>query len=579
MKNQEESQTSDDQDAVAAEPEKVAEVEPETVADAKAEEADESDGEVKSGRWERFKSWLGTTKGKTIAIGVGLLVLVTGVIAATGLRYPVVGLVYKNSADIKVIDSVTKQPLSNAAVSLAGQSTTTDNHGTAEFNGLKLGKSTLTISKKAYKTSTQQVLVPIGRPKFEPVSLVSAGINISFEVTDKISGKKLDDATVEAGDSQAVSKGGQLRLALLPGGDLRVKAKLAKEGYHDATVDIEVKDTAKPYKVALVPSGNVYFLSNRSGRIDMYSSRLDGTESQVVLAGTGKEDEQTGILPSIEQPDLVAIVSSREGRRDKYGNPIQDLFIFNGDTKKLTKVEDGFEFGNYRTWVKDYLVYQKPNAQSCNSIKAYYVAGARGSTVAAGSGAVCPTINTVYDDVVLYSVSGTNSDSDGLYAIKADGAGKRRMSETPASQVSRKAKETIQLVYYNHNLPKPQVWQNLNLGNLVVSKLDSGPSTISNRAYNESLNEKLAVFVDERDGRSELYVTDHDGDNERRLTNLGSVNQFVQWYSNKYIVFSSTKSGENALYVVSVDGGQPQKVSDFYRGNSRAYGGGYNPVY
>jgi len=534
----------------------------------------------RAGKWWRFKSWLGTKKGRATLAGVGLLVAAVGVIAATDIRYSVVGLVYKNHGDIKVVDSVSKQPITNAVVSLGGQSTTTDNHGVAHLESLKLGRSTLTVTKKAYKTISKPVLVPIGTPKFGSISLESSGIVINFAVTDKVSGKPLDDVTVKIGDAQAVSKDGQLRLVLLPSKETSATATVTRDGFLDASLAVNLKPMPTPYPVALVPSGKAYFLSNRSGRIDLYSSNLDGSDTQVILPGTGREDSETGVLPNIKHPNLLALVSSREGRRDTYGNNVHDLFLFDADSKKLTKIENGVGFTNYRGWLDDYLVYQMYDGSGCSSVKAYYASGLRGATLVAGAQPSCPTINTIYDNIVLYSIAGTpDSNANGLYAIKADGGSKRRLSDTPGQQVSRHVKETIQLLYYNNNLPKPQVWQSLNLGTLAATKLDNGPSDTSYRAYNESADENHAVFTDERDGKTELYLTDNAGNNEHKLTSLGSVNQFVQWINNKYVLFSSTKPDENALYIVSIDGGQPQKVADFYRGNSRTYGGGYNPQY
>jgi hypothetical protein len=212
-------------------------------------------------------------------------------------------------------------------------------------------------------------------------------------------------------------------------------------------------------------------------------------------------------------------------------------------------------------------------------LKGYDISSKRTATLVSGTSG-CPTVTGVYDSTLFYSISGNNSaTTHGLYAIQANGSGNKRLSETPAQQAYRNTLNTILTTYYDYSLPKPQTWQSLNFQSLAVTKLDSGPASPQSIGYVESPNEQSIIFIDERDGKRDLYLTLTNGKNERKLTSLGTVNQFVQWYGSRYIVFSVNAANESALYTVSIDGGTPVKVGDIYRANSRTYSGGYNPNY
>ncbi len=528
------------------------------------------------GRWGLFRRWLQTRKGRVTAVIFVALVIAAAGIGATDFRYTVLGLVMRQQIDIAVKDSITHAPVPDAKVDIAGISGITNTSGTVHLKGVRVGNSVLTISKPGYRQYSQTTLVGIIHPQISPVMLVSTGIVLSFNVTDKLSGLPLGNVVARAGTIRGASQDGKLHLVLLPNVDPDVTVALSADGYLDAKVPANLTAT-QSYNIGLVPAGSVFFLSNRTGHIDLYTSNLDGSNIQDVLPGTGKEDTATGVLPSITHPDLVALVSARAGNKDAYGNPQHDLYIFNSTTKALTKLDENTGFGNYRAWLGDYLVYQVPDTNGCYTIKAYSVASGHAGVVVPGNGGVCPTINASYDSTIFYSIARSGSAAtDGLYAIEATGSKQQRLSSTPGESVSRSVENTILFNYYNSNVLPPNIWQSVNLDTLAVTKVSSGPSISGNRAYVESPGAKFDVFIETRDGQSNLYVTDTSGNNERNLTPDGKANQFVQWIGDRYIVFSDQNS---ALQVVSIAGGKPQKVTNAYSGNLAVYGGGYNPNY
>ncbi|HSX01205.1 MAG TPA: hypothetical protein VLF67_03090, partial [Candidatus Saccharimonas sp.] len=535
-------------------------------------------------KWRNLWRWMmSTTKGRMVA-GIVAVALVGGAVAATPLRYPVVGLVYHNHGTVTVRDADTQQPLVDAVVSLGGQSVNTDMHGVASFDNLNLGNGTMKVVKAGYKTLTRKQLVPVGAFKATTVLLALDGTALSFSVTDKISGLPLDGATVTVGSTKAVAKDGGGRIVLPSGTAKLADGVVSKDNYLDGKLTFDLNKPHDTFKVELVPKGKVYFLSNRSGRIDIYSSNLDGSEAAVALAGTGKETQSVGILPNVNHPELLALVSTREGRVS--GGYLQsDLFIYNTDTKQLKKIQENYTYSQFRAWVGDALVYTNPRTETeitwpysnhtCVDLKAYQLTSQKTTTLYTCGYYQEVTPNVVYGDTLFYSVyGGPDASKAGFYAVRYDGANAKRIDTNPATSLSRQSNDALEAQYYSYeyNAPPP-VWTTVNLENLSITKLGAAPAIQSYRSYVESASGDHTVFVDQRDGGNNLFLTDGQGQNEQQLTKTGDVGLFVQWIGDDYVVYSS----QSKLYVVGTKGGNPVKITDFYATNTAVYGGGYSP--
>jgi hypothetical protein len=567
----------DHEDEKLDEPE--TEAQDEVEADAPAEHGEKASAGHKPRGLKGAWGWLKAKKLRmAVAIAAGLVVLGGAAMAATDLKYTVLGTVLTTSVDVTVTDSSTKQPVPKALVDFGGAADLTDKAGHVTLKKVKLGRGEMDVRKTGYSDASVKVLGPLSKGKAS-VALKPNGIKFVAVVTDFITGGNVAGVEVKSGEASAISdENGRAVISLPPAtNNTTQKLSLTKDGFNTLEVGAAVKNGGPDLAVKLTPEGKVYFQSNRTGRIDIYGANLDGTATELVLAGTGQENESAGILPSISDPHTLALVSTRDGRRN--GQLHSDLFVFNTESRKLTKIDQDVDFGNFRAWIGSTLVYTPSHYVdyygSCNSIKTYDNSSGKTATMIAGdqNGAGCPTIYQALSDGFIYSIRGGESGKAGIYAAKLTGTPKK-ISSTYSDGTVRRAKQTLLTEYYTNGGP---VWDSIDLGSFSVSRLPSGPSIEANRYYNDAPDGSKSAFIEERDGQSELYVTDANGGNEKKLTSIGSANQFVQWYGNDYIVFSSTKTGENALYVIGAGGGTPHKVADFYRGNSRTYGGGGNP--
>ena len=551
---------------------------------AKEDEPDEqpTGKALKGGALGKAWAWLRAKKKRMILAGGGLaVVLVTAVIGLTGLRYPVLGAIWKSEVDLRVVDSSSALPVVHATVSLAGQTAFTDKTGAAKFTRVKPGKTTVVVSRVAYATSSQAQTIGFGSVSLGTVQLKATGVTVISQVSNVLSGESVQGVEVKAGDVQAITdSAGKAVLVFPPSANNTTQdMEYSKDGFNTLQTNAKVQVGGKPITAAVVPAGKVFYLSNRSGKVDLYSSDLNGTNPSIVLAGTGSEDTETGILTNSKNAGYLAFVSSREGKRDQYGNFLHALYILNTESQKYTKIEDSFSFTNYRAWVGNSLVYERyPTNGNCPDIKSYDPTSQKSSILVTTAGTDnCARLLEPYDDGFFYTISAGASDKSGVYYAQA-GKATKQVSNTPSQSIIQKTKHTLLSVYYTYSPTYQAAWQSIDLDALTSTKVANGPADGS-RTYNDSPGDKHSSFIDQRDGKTELYLTDSDGGNEKKLTNIGAVNQFVAWMGDDYIVFSVSKADENALYVVAVSNGKTTKITDFYRANSRTYGGGSSPNY
>lgn len=532
--------------------------------------------------------WKGLSKRTKIILSVVMsLVVLIGIVALTPLKYPVVGLVHQGQVTLIVVDDTTNLPIPDAQVGVGTVAVTTDKTGQVTLTGLKLGKTTVTINKHAYITKTAPVTIFWGPVRLGIVTIHSNGVLVKFSVTNWVSEKPVPGAKVTIGTASAVtSAAGLASVSLDPAAVVGAKAIITATGFTSTTVDIN-KVVAALNAATLVPSGSVYFFSNRSGgRIDLYSANLDGSGPTVILKGTGSEDTATGLLPSVTDPATMAIVSSRAGKHDNNGNLQHDLYLFNGTTQTITQIDTNVDFNNFRAWFGTNLVYIKENSDDSYVINAYDAKTKTKHTLTTLTKPTPDLNNYSYLNVnglgdngqnLYYSVQSSDVNQIGFYSIGLSG-GSKRLDAAQVNQSFRNSKDTMILALTPQG-GVTQVWKKFTFASGAFVALPGEPASQTDRGYADSPDGTHSVFVETRDGKSQLYLTDGAGNNDSAITTSGFVNQFVQWYNNQYVAYSTNQQGASTIAIVGIAGGPEKKVTDFFKGNGITYGGGYNPNY
>jgi Tol biopolymer transport system component len=118
-----------------------------------------------------------------------------------------------------------------------------------------------------------------------------------------------------------------------------------------------------------------------------------------------------------------------------------------------------------------------------------------------------------------------------------------------------------ELIYsYYDDAAKSSKYINYNLNTQVTADTQYDYAT---RSYVFSHDKKHKAFIENRDGKNNVYLVDGNNGNENKLTAIDTAQSPVYWsLDDKIIFFNSTKTGENALYLISLDGAKPKKIVD-----------------
>ncbi|HUD11790.1 MAG TPA: carboxypeptidase regulatory-like domain-containing protein [Candidatus Saccharimonadia bacterium] len=521
-------------------------------------------------------------------ISSAVLLIIIVVAAVTSLKYPLLSLVHKDSVTVTVTDDSTHMALAGVQVQAAGHVTTTNKKGQATLSHLPLGPTSVTLSKPDYRTAIDQTTLLWKPADLGTVALHSTGLLIKFAVTDWVSEQAIEAADITiASDTGSTSATGAGTVSIDPGALSGASATIKAGGYTTKTVAVS-SIMGHTNAVTLVPTGTVYYFSNSTGKINLYSSNLDGSDPTDVLPGTGNEDAATGLLPSIQNPSDLAIVSSRAGNRDVNGDLEHDLYLFNAQTNTLKMVDTNVEFTDFRGWMGETLVYLKENSTGSTFIKAFDLANGQPTTLytlTTPTAETAPTQTYTYANLtglgivgqkLYYSVDSSDSTADGFYSIGLSG-GPTKLNSLTVQSAYRQTMTTADLEQQDAQ-NDPPTWTTFNFSTGDFTKLPGAPANENDRGYALSPDAQHAAFIETRDGNSQLYITDGSGNNEQAVTTSGDVNQFVQWYDNRYVAFTTNKDS-SAIDIVAVTGGAERKVTDFFQGNGVTYGGGYNPTY
>src|SRR5437660_5394613 len=105
-----------------------------------------------------------------------LLVILAVLAGVPWTRYKLAGLALKQNYTVTVVDASTHQPISSASITIGAASAKTNNKGLATVRA-NVGQHPLTVSKKYYKTTSSEVLVPIMKQR--------SAMSISLQATGR----------------------------------------------------------------------------------------------------------------------------------------------------------------------------------------------------------------------------------------------------------------------------------------------------------------------------------------------------------------------------------------------------------
>ncbi len=543
-------------------------------------------------RGRNFRQWLQMHRSGVILSAAVAIIIILFAVPVT--RYALAGAVLKQNYAVEVVDAETKKPVASATVRLDGIKMTTDSKGKASVRAA-VGPAPLEVSKIYYQTTRQDVVVPIFRQKTaHKLQIKATGRQVPITVTDKISGKPVEEATIAADKAETkTDKDGRATL-VVPADKTKITATISSEGFNKLPVDITVAtNQIDSNKFALTPAGIVYFLSNESGTLDVVKSNLDGSDRKIVLKGTGKEDKRNTFLLASRDWKYLTLHSKRDG--GEYAK----LFLIETDTGKVTVMDEGNATFGLVGWSDDYMVYRvnrSGNSWDNNhlALKSYHAPSKKITTLDQTFGSGTNYTNMVYENYgnatfalaggeVVFSktvytgqFAGPTDKQSALYSIHADGSGRKTLKAFPD-------RNYLELVPYGPNGVYLSV---AGVGDAKTqyfeyedSKIESTDEVNDGNFYDPyptylwSPSKKQTLWSEPRDGKNVMFVGDIHGKNGKQIAALSDYSVFG-WFTDQYVLVSKDAS---ELYIMPTGGGAPLKMTDYYKPDFtfRGYGGGY----
>ncbi len=489
---------------------------------------------------------------------VGVLLLLAGIALLPGTRYFALNTAgIRVQSSVSVISADSLQPLKNVDVSLGGKSAKTNEKGEAEFSGLRLGKSSLKISKRGYQDIQQSKVLGWGSNPLGRTSLQVGGTQFSFVVVDFLSGKSLQNAEAVSGDFNAqADKDGKVKLPIDQDKDADIQVTIKVPEYSDQKITIKASDTAEK-NVKMVPFKKHVFVSKRSGKLDLYKIDADGTHENLLLAGTGSERDDLMILLH-PTDNYVAVISTRDNKRNKDGYLLSGLFMVNVTTGEMTKVAQS-ERIQLVDWVNDRVIFVAvtDGASAANPSRSKlfsFELGQPGPKTIASANYFNDTV--VFRGAVYYAPSSfaLPVSSVKFYKVNPDGSGQTTVADREVWNVFRSEYDSLLLSVQ-------QDWYQLKSADTAI-KLPSPPANPKNRTYIDSPDKKHAIWVDNRDGKGVLLNYSIDSKTDSVVQTQSGLTAPMNWLSSSTVVYRIKDGRETADYIKSIHGGDAKKLRD-----------------
>ena len=547
------------------------------------------------------KAFWQTKKGKITIITTAVVLVLAVVFTIPASRYAVAGLVIKKDVTVQVVDSKTGKPVTAAQLSIAGQTAKSDKDGKATFRNVSVGQYKATAKKTYYQDGSGDATVPIlSNVQTVKVTMFATGRQVPISVTNKVTNQPLANVEVAAGDATVTTDDAGVATLVLPADKQAVSTTFKLNNYNTATADVTVTEQQDDKnKFTLTPAGKIYFLSKRTGKINVMKSDLDGSNATVAVEGTGKESETQTVLLASRDWKYLALKAKRDTD--------EKLYLINTADDKLSVIDEGAKVTfSPIGWSNESFVYQVAREEVPEwqpkrlSLKSFNAATSKITTLddadGVGSSAYSWARETytntyILGDQVVYGKYWNNAygafglvtgKKDGVYTVKASGENKKTVKDfdvTGSSYIEATLYKPDEI--YFRTAGSPSKYYEYEDG-----KLEETTEVNDNNFYNQtyatylvSPSGKYTFWYESRDGKKVSFVGDQHGANGKEVL---ADDDFVPygWYSDDYLLFA--KKGSE-LYIAPRDNPAkvaPLKVTDYHRpavsfpGYGYGYGGG-----
>ncbi|HUD10479.1 MAG TPA: carboxypeptidase-like regulatory domain-containing protein [Candidatus Saccharimonadales bacterium] len=536
---------------------------------------------------------------KKIWIPLTILIILLVLAAVPFSRYKILGLVWKQNIPLVILDAQTHQPVSRATIVLRNVQGLTDSDGKLTLR-VPVGNATVTISKHYYKTTQQKLLVPLHDPHTSTITLMATGRQVPLQVIDEISHQPIANATVVADKTSVRTNEKGTAVIVLPANKSSAVGQITtpSSAYNQAAVTIKISSNpGSTNTFQLTPSGKVYFLSNASGKIDVVSTNIDGSDRQTILAGTGNESPTATQFSHSADWKYLALLTTRTSNSSDNGT----LYYINPTTGQISTIQSGIQtYISIIGWsADDHLIYTASSAtlgswQSGGELLESYNPATGKSTLldqttaegTSSSDYAAQSIENEFilpNNTVLYTKRWTSSypttsvsSSDkqmGIYTINTNGTGIQAIKTFPTDFTTYLSViENTPDDYYiaQQNIPIPAYYE------FIDKTLRVAPSSVNAQTFNNYFSAATTVYYLSpdatstvwsalHDGNSVIYRGDSNANNPSQIATLNSMYGVAGWFTNNYVLVEKNYS---ELYIMPKTGLtsnlQPLKITDYF---------------
>jgi Tol biopolymer transport system component len=521
------------------------------------------------------------------SLAISAAVVLIGLLAWQLDWYGAIKQAFNRSAVTVQITDDQGQPLTGVSIELAGSTYDAGAQSTLTIMDIQAGEYTLRGVKEGYEPVQQSINL---RRADNPViglklaKLPDVTYTVQGSVQDLVGNTPLVDVQVSVlARSLRTNPAGEFSFSKMAPGDYKITVSRSGYATREVPVTITTADVRVP-AVSLVPTGQVLFVSNRDGKRAIYSAAFDGSEQKQLVKTDGQGEDYSPVLSPTGAQFVFS--STREGLNTNYGSQVAKLYLAARDGSGVRKVNDDIAHSRV-VWSSNgrFLVYEawEDIAFTQYVQRVYDFTRNAAVTLEAGaSGAIFnPTEEQVAYTIRRQVANPTPSASPTPVATPAASpertefmvinpvSGDRRALYTTADlrYVERMAftDDGRSLIIEAYTLAGTRQRFQVAIADGTRSDLSAGSQRNSDKVYQVSPDGSERIFVETRDGRSDVYLQNIRSGAERRLTTSGGVAErpLPVWdETGRYIIFTVIRENETALYIVAASGGTSRKVVD-----------------
>lgn len=458
--------------------------------------------------------------------------------------------------------------LKNVTITVNGEAVQTNDQGKLTTTA-RYGQTTVVAKKPGYEEISKAVLLDfdpffylLGGKKADEdtrtmtFQLKAVGIALKFQAKDWLSDTALSGGSFSVDDIVAKPNDqGQVQLVVPATDAKKLKVKASFGGaYIDKEFEVPL-DGSQPV-ITFVPAGKEYFISTRSGGRAVYGSNVDGSEVAEVIPASDRETSAMNFTAS-PSGKYGVLASTRDGKKDAQNVLLQQVYVVDLATKKLTSVDSG-QWVNFVDWLGDSLVYtvgerKEGSGSVTQRLSAVNVATGKQTSLSSASsfGAIRAAV-----DSVVYQVNYASGEPDAasktpeLRVVPVKGGSEKNLGY----QVQQIAQTDPEKIAYRK---ADGAWGEYNINN-SQNKNASAPAN-PDRAFvaSTSSDGQHRLVVGSSDGKVTLIDRSVASGQEKTLYSGADITGPVRFVGNT-IVF---RQG-SADYALSLLGGQPKKITN-----------------